>query len=93
MQSSPPGHPSVYIYIIYLQATASAADVKSRVTEDEILGAPCCFRWIPFALGGDHLGLHFGALGLTWSLLGRRWAPPGLHWVRQGAQIRYLALL
>ena len=39
---------------------------KTRGTEDWMLGAPCCSRWGPFGLDGDHLGLHFGALELIW---------------------------
>ena len=25
---------------------------KTRVTEELMLGAPCCFRWVPFGLDG-----------------------------------------
>ena len=51
---------------------------KIRVIEDEVLGAPCCSRWVPLGLDGDPLGLHFGALGLiwvtAWKALGGMWA-------------------
>ena len=68
---------SLYIYRLPPLPPTS----KTRVTEDWMLGAPCCSRWGPLGLDGDDLGLHFRALGLiwltAWKALGGMWTPLG----------------
>ena len=70
-----------YICIFIYRLPPLPPTSKTRVTEDWMLGAPCCSRWGPLGLDVDDLGLHFRALGLiwltAWKALGGTWIPLG----------------
>ena len=64
----------IYIYIYIYRLPPLPPTSKTRVTEELMLGAPCCSRWVPFGLDGrspwapfwspwPHLGHCLGGFG------------------------------